>query len=101
MRDVFPDDHALLAEMGMSTEPGLSGEAVLLQACAQCHNDRLDQELSRARFRADLQGLTRAEKELAIARLSLPPNDLLAMPPARFRVLSQEARARAIQALRE
>jgi hypothetical protein len=40
---VFPDDPLLLAHMGAGTEPGLSGEAVLVQACSQCHNARLDQ----------------------------------------------------------
>ena len=99
LRDVFPDDEQRLAEMGIMTEPGLPGEAVLLQACAQCHNDRLDQSLSRARFRADLQGLDQAEKDLAIERLSLPPNDVRAMPPALLRELSDDARARAIEAL--
>jgi mono/diheme cytochrome c family protein len=97
---VFPDDHAQLAKMGISTEPGLSGEEVLIQACSQCHSERLNQAQSRARFRADLQGVSRAEKEHAIARLSLPPSNVHAMPPARLRVLSPEARARAIAALR-
>ena len=100
IRDVFPDDHALLARMGMSTEPGLSGEEVLIQACSQCHNERLNQSLSRARFRPDIASLSRAEKDAAIARLMLPPNSVFAMPPARLRVLSREARERAIEALR-
>lgn len=101
LRDVFPDDHARLAEMGISTEPGLSGEEVLIQACSQCHNERLNPEQSRARFRADLQGMSRDEKDVAIQRLMLPPNNVHAMPPARLRVLSKEARERAIEALRK
>lgn len=100
IREVFPDDPALLADMGMMTEPGLDGAAVLVQACSQCHNPRLDQTLTRARFRADLLGMTRAEKELAIRRLQLPRHDPEAMPPARLRVLSDEARQRAIAVLR-
>ncbi|HET8932067.1 MAG TPA: hypothetical protein VFN67_01445 [Polyangiales bacterium] len=100
-RDIFPDDHGLLAEMGISTEPELSGEEVLIQACSQCHNERLNQEQSRARFRADLTGVSRAEKDIAIGRLMLPSNNVHAMPPARLRVLSPEARARAIEALRK
>lgn len=100
-RDVFPDDHGLLAEMGISTEPGLSGEDVLIQACSQCHNERLNQEQSRARFRADLKDMSRAEKDIAISRLMLPTNNVHAMPPARLRVLSPEARAAAIEALRK
>jgi hypothetical protein len=100
IRDVFPDDPKLLAEMGMTTEPGLDGAAVLVQACSQCHNERLDQSLSRARFRPDLGAMSRQEKDLAIGRLMLPPDDPFAMPPARLRVLSDEARTRAIQALK-
>jgi hypothetical protein len=99
IRDVFPDDPQRLAEMGIMTEPGLSGEAVLIQACSQCHNDRLDQTQSRARFRANLEGMSRTQKDLAIQRLSLPANDIHAMPPPRLRTLSDEARKRAIEAL--
>jgi hypothetical protein len=101
IRAVFPDDPTRLAQMGIGTLPGLSGREVLMTACSQCHNERLDQNLSRARFRADLEGMDRAEKEVAIARLQLPPEHPLAMPPARLRVLTREARERAISALRE
>lgn len=101
IRAIFPDDPQRLAEMGIGTLPGLDGAEVLLAACAQCHNERLDQQLSRARFRADLQGMDRAEKDAAIARLMLPPEHPLAMPPARLRVLTREARQRAIELLRQ
>jgi hypothetical protein len=40
IREVYPDDPELLARMGFTTEPGLDGKGVLLQACAQCHNGR-------------------------------------------------------------
>jgi hypothetical protein len=99
LRDIFPDDPVLLAEMGMMTTPGATGEAVLLEACSPCHNSRLDQTLSRARFRPDLVGISRQEKDLAIQRLMLPPDNPSAMPPARLRSLSAEARARAIEVL--
>jgi mono/diheme cytochrome c family protein len=99
IRDVFPDDPQRLAEMGVMTEPGADGEAVLLQACGQCHNERLDQSLSRANFRADLEGMSRAAKDAAIARLKLPLDDPRAMPPALLRTLTPEARQRAIEAL--
>jgi mono/diheme cytochrome c family protein len=101
LRDIFPDDPARLAEIGIGTTPGASGEDVLMQACSLCHNDRLDQSVSRARFRADLRGLSRAEKDRAIERLMLPANDVRAMPPARLRVLTPAARASAIAALRK
>lgn len=99
LRDIFPDDPQLLAELGVMTEPGLPGEAVLMQACAQCHNPRLGPALSRARFQADLVNMSRQEKDIAIARLRLPPNNPYAMPPARLHQLSAEARARAIAVL--
>lgn len=101
IRDVLPDDPRRLAEMGMTTEPGLSGEAVLLQACSTCHNERLDQSQTRARFRANLDGLTRVEKDVAIARLQLPETSPYRMPPARASTLSAEARARAIAVLQQ
>lgn len=99
VRDVFPDDPERLAAMGVMTEPGASGEAVLLQACGQCHNPRLDPTLSRARFRADLVGMSRAAKDAAIERLRLPVDDPRAMPPALLRALTPDARERAIEAL--
>jgi hypothetical protein len=100
IREVFPDDPQRLAEMGFTTKPGASGEEVLLEACSLCHNNRLDQSLSRARFRANLEGLTRNEKDAAIRRLRLPAADVRHMPPTRLRFLSDEARARAIEVLR-
>jgi mono/diheme cytochrome c family protein len=99
IRDVYPDDPERLAAMGMMTEPGADGETVLLQACSQCHNARLDQRLSRANFRADLEGMSRAAKNAAIERLKLPASDPRAMPPALLRTLTPEARQRAIEAL--
>ena len=99
IRDVFPDDAALQAEMGFTTAPGLSGEDVLVQACAQCHNDRLDQGISRAAFHVDLEKLTRGQKDAALARLKLPATDARAMPPRRTRYLSDEAKDRLMKVL--
>jgi hypothetical protein len=99
LADVFPEDAGLLARMGFVTEPDLDGEGVLMQACAQCHNRRLDQTLSRARFDVDLEGLSRAAKDLAIARVSLALDDPAVMPPARFRRLGEQGRKRLIDLL--
>jgi mono/diheme cytochrome c family protein len=99
IRDVYPDDEQLRAQIGLTTEPGLNGKGVLLQACAGCHNDRLDQGLSRARFGVDLSKLDRAEKARAIARLLLPKSNPSAMPPAHARTLSDEGRSRLIALL--
>lgn len=101
IRDVFPDSQERLAEIGITTRPGVDGATVLLSACSQCHNALLDQTVTRARFRADLQGMSRAEKDVAIQRLQLPPEHPQAMPPARLRVLTPEARERAIALLQE
>jgi hypothetical protein len=101
IRDVYPDDPELLARMGFMTEPGLDGEGVLMQACAQCHNSRLDQHVSRARFNVDLSKISREQKERAIARLLLPPDHPAAMPPVRIRSLSEEARDRLIDLLQK
>jgi hypothetical protein len=101
IRDVFPDDPLRLAEMGFATEPGLPAEQVLTQACAECHNDRLDQNVSRARFNVSLATMSRTEKDLAITRLSLPGSNVHAMPPRRVKTLSDDARAALVELLRE
>jgi len=100
IRDVFPDDPKRLARMGFATEPGLDGRGVLLQACSQCHNGKLDQTVSRSRFGVDLDTLGRKEKDRAIERLLLPADDPRHMPPARLRTLSDEAKQRLIDLLR-
>ena len=90
LRPVVQDDLAMFRRF--ATEPGLEGQDLLLQACAQCHNDRLDQSLSRARFNVNLDGLSREERDLAAARIMLDPGDPSVMPPIRFRSLSDEAK---------
>jgi hypothetical protein len=100
LRAVYPDDELLRAQLGLTTEPGLDGNGVLLQACSLCHNARLDRGLSRSRFNVDLSKLDRAEKTRAIARLSLPSSDPSAMPPSHARGLSDEGRRRLLELLR-
>jgi mono/diheme cytochrome c family protein len=99
IRDVFLDDPYQRAAMGFATEPGLGAETTLVQACAQCHNDRLDQGISRASFDVELDGLTRAQKDAAIERVRLPASDVRAMPPPHVRRLSPDARAGLIRLL--
>lgn len=100
IRDVFPDDPFARAAMGFGAEPGLDPQEILVQACGQCHNDRLDQKLSRARFNVDLDQLSRAQKDAAIERLYLPATDLHAMPPVLVRSLSADDRASLVELLR-
>jgi len=99
-RDIYPDDPMIRAELGLTTEPGLDASGVLRQACMQCHNTRLDSTISRARFIADFSELGREQRDRAIERLLLPPEDPRAMPPAHHRALTAEGRQRLIDALR-
>jgi len=89
-------------EMGLRPAVGLDGRGILLQTCAQCHNARLDQTLSRARFDVtNLDAMSRAEKDKAIARLQLAPEHVQVMPPRRFARLSPEEIALAVEALKK
>lgn len=99
IRDVFPDDQRLLARMGFAVEPDMSGEEILLQACGQCHNDRLNQRLSRARFNVDLSRMSREQKDRAISRVLLPVEHGSVMPPKLFRHLTQEDRRKLVELL--
>jgi hypothetical protein len=100
IRDVLPDDVTTLAEIGFTLDERLEDRALLIAACGLCHNARLDQSLSRARFHTDLERLPAEEKQTAIERLNLPGHDPLAMPPRRIHALSDAVRARLIALLR-
>ena len=68
--------------------------------CARCHNDALDQSVSRARFNAgDLASLGAEQKTRVIERLRLPATSPLKMPPARFGSLSTAEIASVAEAL--
>jgi hypothetical protein len=89
-----------LADMSIRPKAGLDGHGILVQMCQMCHNSRLDQAQSRALFNVEqLAQLSRAEKDLAITRLSLPATDRHAMPPVRFHELSATERQLAIDEL--
>ena len=99
IRRVFLEE--ALEEMSMRPKAEASGEEILVQACAQCHNARLDQSLSRAKFDVGQLGtMTPAAKALAIARMKLPASDRLHMPPAMFRTLPEAALNKAVDALK-
>lgn len=98
IRDIFKDDR----NMGFQVAAGLDGRQILVQACRQCHNSKLDQNISRAKFNIDaLDLMSREEKDIAIQRLQLPPEDLRAMPPRRFRDLNAAERDLAIKELQK
>ena len=73
LADIFPDDPLVRAQIGLQTEPDATPADALIQACGSCHNDVLDQTISRARFNIDLARLDRAAIERAIERIELPP----------------------------
>jgi hypothetical protein len=65
-----------------------------------CHNDVLDQTLSRARFNIDLARMSAEERELAVTRIELPQSHELAMPPHGMRQLDADGKQRLIAYLR-
>ncbi len=91
-----------LEDMLMVSKTGATGADILVSTCAQCHNGKLDQTISRAKFDAtNLAAMSRAEKDLAISRLNLSPSDRLKMPPAFMRSLPDDANAAAIAELKK
>ena len=64
----------------------------LIQACGSCHNDVLDQSLSRARFNIDLSRLDRTELDTAIERIERPRTEPGCMPPPEARQLDPTVR---------
>jgi hypothetical protein len=98
LADVFLDS----AEPSMShaPAPGLDGRGILVHMCQHCHNSRLDQTISRARFNVEqLDQLAPSIKQEAIRRLQLDAADIYRMPPKRFHSLSQAEIDLAITAL--
>jgi cytochrome c553 len=98
--DIFPDDGLERARRGLQTEPDATPEQTLIEGCASCHNDQLDQTVSRARFNVRVSSLDRAELDRAIDRLKRPTTSAGAMPPADARQLDPAARDRLIEYLR-
>jgi hypothetical protein len=98
LADIFPDDPRTRAEIGLQTAPGATPAEALVQACGTCHNDVLDQSLSRALFNIDLARMSRDELDLAIARLKAEPGAGV-MPPPGERQLDPNARAQLIEYL--
>jgi hypothetical protein len=100
MGDIHPDDARLRARIGLATEPDATPAEALIQACGACHNDVLDQSLSRARFNIALGRMSREEIETAIERIELPASAPGVMPPPEARQLAPEARERLLDYLR-
>jgi hypothetical protein len=103
IRDVFLDEG--IRDMGFAPKAGLSAPDLFVQVCGQCHNGRLDTQLSRGNFNADLlvSGQLRpAEKGVAVARLSIiDPQNPSMMPPPVLRTLTADERQRMIDYLQQ
>jgi hypothetical protein len=99
--DIFPDDPQTRAEIGLETEPNATPAEALVQACGSCHNDVLDQSLTRARFNVGVGRLDRAELDIALERLQRASDSPGAMPPAQARHLTDEVRGRLVDYLRQ
>jgi hypothetical protein len=50
--------------LGSQTEPDATPSEAPVQICGSCHNDVLDQTISRARFNIDLKRIRRDELDL-------------------------------------
>lgn len=104
-RDQMPDIRdtlldSALADMSIRPKPGLDGRGILGHMCQMCHNSKLDQSITRARFNVEnYAGMTRFAKDEAIRRLQLPDSDAKHMPPTRFHVLSDAERELVIDEL--
>jgi hypothetical protein len=100
IRDVLADD--ALQGMGVRPAPASDGHGILVQMCARCHNANLDQSVSRARFDImQLDAMSRAEKDTAIARLQKAKDDAQLMPPVRFGELTADEIQLAVDELKK
>lgn len=91
IRQIFSDDPTILAQMGLAAVPNQTASQLFVSVCQQCHNGKLDPNISRAQF--DVQKLlagtlSASEKQVAISRLQREAVDVQLMPPKRFRTLS-------------
>lgn len=88
--------------VGLAPMPGSDGQQILQQMCQRCHNSSLDQSLSRARFNVEsLAAMSRAEKDLAIARVQQAAGSTMIMPPTRFGQLSSDEIATVVNFLKQ
>jgi hypothetical protein len=101
LADIFPDDPQTRAEIGLETEPDATPADALVQACGTCHNDVLDQGISRARFNVDVTRLDRSELDRALDRLTRATDTAGAMPPRDARQLTAPVRSRLVDYLRQ
>jgi hypothetical protein len=99
LSNIYPDDAQTRAEIGLQSEPSATPAESLIQACGGCHNDVLDQMISRARFNVAVARLPAAELTTAIDRIGRSRDEPGAMPPPDARALDPHGREALIQYL--
>lgn len=97
--DVFPDDPQVRFEIGLATAPDATPAETMIQACGSCHNDVLDQTISRAKFNINLWKLDPNEIGVAIERMKRPLSAAGVMPPPEARQFAAGAREKLIEYL--
>lgn len=85
-RNIHPNQD--LRDLQYMVKEGLAGQEIMIQACSQCHNSKLNQNISRARFNVDLTKISDEARETAIQRMMLACDDPKKMPPSRFKTLT-------------
>jgi hypothetical protein len=100
LSDIFPDDPHTRAQLGLQTEPDATPAEALIQACGSCHNDVLDQTISRARFNIAIARMDRAALDTAIARIGRDHGAPGVMPPPEARQLDEGVRRQLLDYLR-
>ncbi len=98
IRDVFSQD--AMEKLSFVPQPNADGHAVLLQMCSRCHDGRGNPSVGRSKFNVQkLDQMSRAEKDLAIARLKEPARSAAKMPPWRSGRMTDEAMLAAVMEL--
>lgn len=89
--DVNLSSETALRERGLLPRATTDARALLTNACMSCHNNNLNQNISRARFNAqDLTRNSAAVYDTAIDRIKRAKNDLRRMPPKTFMDLTPQ-----------
>lgn len=100
MRDMH--GAASVVDLGYTPPAAASASDILGQTCSGCHNATTPSALGRARFNVDaLASMSRAEKDLAIARLQMPVEDVRHMPPSANHTLTDAQTQLVVDLLRQ